>query len=89
LAISSPQREIVSSPRVPSPRQDVKDVRSQPTRKSFRRKNAPRYTPRPEGAELSFEELDARLGGIDPSADPPLELRAAIYLISGRRRAAP
>jgi len=27
-----------------------------------------------------------RVDGIEPSADPLLELRAAIYLISGRRR---
>ena len=29
-----------------------------------------------------------RLDGINPSEDPLLELRAAIYLISGRRRRA-
>jgi catalase len=29
-----------------------------------------------------------RVDGIDPSADPLLELRAAIYLLSGRRRRA-
>ena len=29
-----------------------------------------------------------RVDGIEPSADPLLELRAAIYLISGRRRRA-
>jgi catalase len=27
-----------------------------------------------------------RVDGIEPSADPLLELRAAVYLISGRRR---
>ena len=27
-----------------------------------------------------------RVDGIEPSADPLLELRAAIYLLSGRRR---
>jgi catalase len=27
-----------------------------------------------------------RVDGIEPSADPLLDLRAAIYLISGRRR---
>lgn len=27
-----------------------------------------------------------RLAGIDPSEDPLLELRAALYLISGRKR---
>lgn len=29
-----------------------------------------------------------RVDGIEPSADPLLELRAAVYLISGRRRRA-
>ena len=29
-----------------------------------------------------------RVEGIEPSADPLLELRAAIYLLSGRRRRA-
>ena len=29
-----------------------------------------------------------RVEGIEPSADPLLELRAAVYLISGRRRRA-
>ena len=29
-----------------------------------------------------------RVDGIEPSADPLLELRAAIYLLSGRRRRA-
>jgi catalase len=29
-----------------------------------------------------------RIDGIEPSADPLLELRAAIYLLSGRRRRA-
>jgi catalase len=29
-----------------------------------------------------------RVDGIEPSADPLLELRAAVYLLSGRRRRA-
>ena len=37
--------------------------------------------------QIIFDPIP-RIDGIEPSADPLLELRAAIYLISGRRRAA-
>jgi catalase len=37
--------------------------------------------------QIIFDPIP-RLAGIEPSADPLLELRAAIYLISGRRRRA-
>jgi catalase len=40
-----------------------------------------------EQKHMIFDPLP-RVDGIDPSADPLLELRAAIYLISGRRRRA-
>jgi len=36
---------------------------------------------------LIFDPIP-RVDGIEPSADPLLELRAAIYLLSGRRRRA-
>ena len=36
-------------------------------------------------AQIIFDPI-ARVDGIEPSADPLLELRAAIYLLSGRRR---
>ena len=38
-----------------------------------------------EQKQIIFDPIP-RLDGIEPSADPLLELRAAIYLISGRRR---
>jgi catalase len=38
-----------------------------------------------EQRKIIFDPIP-RLSGIEPSADPLLELRAAIYLISGRRR---
>lgn len=37
--------------------------------------------------QIIFDPI-ARIDGIEPSADPLLELRAAIYLLSGRRRRA-
>jgi catalase len=37
--------------------------------------------------QIIFDPLP-RVDGIEPSADPLLELRAAIYLLSGRRRRA-
>jgi catalase len=40
-----------------------------------------------EQKHLIFDPIP-RLAGIEPSDDPLLELRAAIYLISGRRRRA-
>ncbi|HEX6496094.1 MAG TPA: catalase family peroxidase [Acidobacteriaceae bacterium] len=40
-----------------------------------------------EQKQIIFDPIP-RLDGIEPSADPLLELRAAIYLISGRRRRA-
>jgi catalase len=40
-----------------------------------------------EQQQLIFDPIP-RVDGIDPSADPLLELRAAIYLLSGRRRRA-
>jgi len=38
-----------------------------------------------EQRQIIFDPIP-RVDGIDPSADPLLELRAAVYLISGRRR---
>ena len=38
-----------------------------------------------EQKQIIFDPIP-RVDGIEPSADPLLELRAAIYLISGRRR---
>jgi catalase len=38
-----------------------------------------------EQKQIIFDPIP-RLDGIEPSDDPLLELRAAIYLISGRRR---
>ena len=38
-----------------------------------------------EQKQIIFDPIP-RLDGIEPSADPLLELRAAIYLMSGRRR---
>ncbi len=47
--------------------------------------------PVPDNASLQkqmiFDPIP-RVDGIEPSADPLLELRAAVYLISGRRRRA-
>ena len=40
-----------------------------------------------EQKQIIFDPIP-RVDGIDPSADPLLELRAAIYLLSGRRRRA-
>jgi catalase len=40
-----------------------------------------------EQKHIIFDPIP-RVDGIDPSADPLLELRAAIYLLSGRRRRA-
>ena len=40
-----------------------------------------------EQQKIIFDPIP-RLDGIEPSDDPLLELRAAIYLISGRRRRA-
>lgn len=40
-----------------------------------------------EQKQIIFDPIP-RIDGIDPSADPLLELRAAIYLLSGRRRRA-
>jgi catalase len=40
-----------------------------------------------EQQRIIFDPIP-RVDGIEPSADPLLELRAAIYLISGRRRRA-
>ena len=40
-----------------------------------------------EQKQVTFDPIP-RVDGIDPSADPLLELRAAIYLLSGRRRRA-
>ena len=37
--------------------------------------------------QIIFDPIP-RVDGIEPSADPLLELRAAIYLLSGRRRRA-
>jgi catalase len=38
-----------------------------------------------EQQRIIFDPIP-RVDGIEPSADPLLELRAAIYLLSGRRR---
>ena len=38
-----------------------------------------------EQKRIIFDPIP-RVDGIDPSADPLLELRAAVYLMSGRRR---
>jgi catalase len=38
-----------------------------------------------EQKKIIFDPIP-RVDGIEPSADPLLELRAAVYLISGRRR---
>jgi catalase len=38
-----------------------------------------------EQKRIIFDPIP-RVDGIDPSDDPLLELRAAIYLLSGRRR---
>jgi len=35
--------------------------------------------------QIIFDPIP-RIDGIEPSADPLLELRAAVYLLSGRRR---
>jgi len=40
-----------------------------------------------EEKQIIFDPIP-RVDGIEPSADPLLELRAAVYLISGRRRRA-
>jgi catalase len=40
-----------------------------------------------EQKQIIFDPIP-RVDGIEPSADPLLELRAAIYLLSGRRRRA-
>ena len=40
-----------------------------------------------EQKHIIFDPIP-RLDGIEPSDDPLLELRAAVYLISGRRRRA-
>jgi Catalase. len=40
-----------------------------------------------EQKHIIFDPIP-RVDGIDPSNDPLLELRAAIYLLSGRRRRA-
>jgi catalase len=40
-----------------------------------------------EQKQIIFDPIP-RLDGIEPSDDPLLELRAAVYLISGRRRRA-
>jgi catalase len=40
-----------------------------------------------EQKKIIFDPIP-RVDGIEPSDDPLLELRAAIYLISGRRRRA-
>ena len=40
-----------------------------------------------EQKQIIFDPIP-RLAGIEPSDDPLLELRAALYLISGRRRRA-
>jgi catalase len=37
--------------------------------------------------QIIFDPIP-RVDGIEPSADPLLELRAAVYLLSGRRRRA-
>jgi catalase len=39
----------------------------------------------PQQKQIIFDPIP-RLDGIEPSADPLLELRAAVYLLSGRRR---
>ena len=41
----------------------------------------------PEAKRIIFDPIP-RVDGIEPSNDPLLELRAAIYLLSGRRRRA-
>jgi catalase len=41
----------------------------------------------PENARIIFDPIP-RVDGLEPSEDPLLELRAAIYLLSGRRRRA-
>jgi catalase len=41
----------------------------------------------PQQKHIIFDPIP-RVDGIEPSADPLLELRAAIYLLSGRRRRA-
>ena len=48
-------------------------------------------TTKGKGANFLFEQTTIfdpipRVAGIEPSDDPLLELRAAVYLISGRRR---
>jgi catalase len=40
-----------------------------------------------EQKQIIFDPIP-RVDGIDPSDDPLLELRAAVYLLSGRRRRA-
>jgi catalase len=40
-----------------------------------------------EQKQIIFDPIP-RVDGIEPSADPLLEFRAAVYLISGRRRRA-
>ena len=40
-----------------------------------------------EEKHIIFDPIP-RIDGIEPSGDPLLELRAAVYLISGRRRRA-
>ena len=39
----------------------------------------------PEMREIIFDPVP-RVDGIDPSADPIIEVRSALYLLSGRRR---
>jgi len=41
----------------------------------------------PAQKQIIFDPIP-RVDGIDPSEDPLLELRAAVYLLSGRRRRA-
>jgi catalase len=41
----------------------------------------------PELKRIIFDPLP-RVGGIDPSDDPLIQLRSAVYLLSGRRRRA-
>ncbi|HEY2388902.1 MAG TPA: catalase family peroxidase [Candidatus Binatia bacterium] len=49
---------------------------------------APIASDAPAQRQIIFDPIP-RVDGIEPSADPLLELRAALYLISGRRRRAP
>ena len=52
------------------------------------RLTAPEADDAAEQKRIIFDPIP-RVDGIDPSADPLLELRAAVYLLSGRRRRAP